>query len=134
MPEQQLESVEPIISKTDLLDLKAILLDSRTRVGAKVVCKVPSSRYIKILTDYWALNSIYVEGAKENYAENTKWYILSGLDPNGNKYKIVRQRGQKEAKGKCNMCDCEKGRLINPSSGTCYYKEMINNNYTTKIK
>lgn len=133
MMEQQLELQEPII-REDLFDLKAILLDSKTRINSRIVCKVPNSRYAAILSSYWAMYAINVDGAMENYLENTSYFKLIDLDNNGNVYKIVRMRKVTELKAKCSNCDCGSKRWINNKTGSCYYKEMITNNYTTKIK
>lgn len=69
----------------------------------------------------------------DNYVFNTDFYILSKLDKNGNTYKIMKDQGVKELKGKCENCDCGRKRMLNPDSGKCYYKEAIESNYTTKI-
>lgn len=125
---------DEIIVTTDLLDLKSILLFSRNLKDKKIICKVPYSRYLKILSDYWALNAINVEGSLENYASNYLYYYLTDLDETGNAFKILRIK-TKEEFSKCTNCDCkQKKRWINPQTKVCYYKEMIQNNYTTKIK
>lgn len=112
--------------------LKDLLLYSLRHINEKVIVKVPLSRYLKILSDYWSMNGIYVEGALENYSKY-KFYILSDLDNNGNVFKIVQMKKEAE-KGNCSNCNCTKKRYINPTTNNCYYNEMITNNYTTKIK
>lgn len=123
---------EVLMVENEMLDLKAILLHSRDNKNKLVCIKVPYSRYLKILSDYWALLSISVEGLLETYANKYKYYVLSNLDGNGNKYKILRIKTD-EVRSKCNDCNCNRKRWLNPSTGVCYYKEMINENYTTKI-
>lgn len=95
------------------------------------------SRFRKILSDYFTMQGVYVEGALDNYATHYDFYILSQLDENGNSYKIVKQeeKGLKaEYKGKCVGCNCDrKKRMINPETNICYYREAIESNYTTKI-
>lgn len=136
MMDQQLiltKSEDEIVIVTDTLDdLKSILLHSLQNKNQKVICKVSHSRYMKILSDYWSLNGIMVDGAKENY-ENYRFYYLTDLDNNGNAYKIVKVKTE-EFKGKCSGCKCKDKRWINPITKICYYNQMINNNYLTKIK
>lgn len=122
------------VVKGELQDLKAILLHSRDTKNKLVIIEVPTSRYLKILSDYWALNAINVEGLLETYAERYDFYVLKNLDKNDNKYKILRKHNIRDIKGKCNECDCSHKRFINPNSGICYYREMHRDNYTTKIK
>lgn len=123
---------EITIVENELQDLKAIMLHSRDSKDKLVLIKVPHSRYLKILSDYWALRSINVEGLIDLYADKYTYYVLTGLDDNGNKYKIQRNVAR-DYKGKCEGCDCHKSRYINPLTKICYYKEMISENYTTKI-
>lgn len=117
-----------------LLDYKAILLDSKTRKNARVVCKVPTSRYAAILKSYYTINGIYIDKEIEDYRiKNTSYYIISVDDGNSNRYKILKQDKKEEVFGKCKECNCGTRRMIG-KSGLCYYKEMINNDYLTKIK
>lgn len=118
-----------------LRDYKAILLDSKTRKNARVVCKVPTSRYAAILKSYYTINGIYIDKEIEDYRiKNTPYFILSVEDGNSNRYKILKQDKKEEPFGKCKECNCGNKRAINGNSGLCYYKEMINNDYLTKIK
>lgn len=133
-PQIQQKLEDEVIVTKDLLDLKSILLYSKNLINKKIICMVPNSRYLKILSDYWALNAINVEGSLENYAQNYKYYYLTDLDNTGNAFKILRVKS-KEQFSKCSNCDCgRKKRWINPQTQVCYYKEMVQNNYTTKIK
>ncbi len=115
-----------------LLDLKDLLLHNAEHDYGHFVVNVPKSRFRKILSDYWALKAIEIEGALDNYAENYKSYYLSNLNGKHNSYKIVKTN-EEEKKGKCDNCNCDRKRWINPRTGNCYYNEMIENNYTTKI-
>jgi hypothetical protein len=115
------------------MDYKAILLHNAEHEDTHVIINVPFTRYKKILTDYKTERAIFVEGAIENYIEKYKSYILSELRGKNNSYKIVKTK-EVEIKGKCEGCKCEKNRWINPRTGVCYYEEMINKDYTTKIK
>lgn len=118
---------------TDVMDLKGIFLHNASRVvEGHFVVVVPKSRFRKILADYWALKSISIEGALDNYAENYKSYYLSNLNGRNNTYKIVKSK-EVEKKGSCEGCNCTKKRWINPRTGVCYYNEMISKDYTTKI-
>jgi len=115
--------------------LKDILLYSRSHYNEKVLVKVPRSRFLKILSDYWAINAINIEDGLEVYSKY-KSYILSNLDDNGNIFKILRlsDKLELEVKGKCDNCNCGGKRWIDKKTGNCYYNKMINENYTTKIK
>jgi len=117
---------------TDIMDLKGIFLHNAEREGGHYVISVPKSRFRKILADYWALKSIEIEGALDNYAENYKSYYLHNLNGKTNSYKIVKTK-EIEKKGSCEGCNCTKKRWINPRTGICYYNEMISKDYTTKI-
>jgi hypothetical protein len=117
----------------EISDLKSILQHSKANKNFEGILYVYPSRYRKILSDYYSLNAIEIEGMLDNYALNTDYYILSKLDDNGNSYKVIKDKGIKEIKGKCENCDCGKKRMLNPISGRCYYKESIETNYTTKI-
>jgi hypothetical protein len=117
---------------TDVMDLKGILLHNAEREGGHYYIEVPKSRFRKILSDYWALLSIEIEGALDNYAENYKSYYLSNLNGKTNSYKIIKTK-EVEKKGSCEECNCSKKRWINPRTGICYYNEMISKDYTTKI-
>lgn len=114
-------------------NLKEILQHSKANKNFDAVIIVYPSRYRKILSDYYSLNAIEVEGLLDNYAMNTPFYILSQLDGNNNTYKIIKDKGIQEVKGKCPTCNCNRKRLLNPDTGDCYYNEAINTNYTTKI-
>lgn len=124
---------KPIIITEELLDLKAILLHSKKHKNERVIVKVSTSRFLSIAKAYYAMCAINIEGKFENYAGKYSNYKLSGLDSNNNVYKVVRIKSS-EIQGKCLDCNCKmKKRWINPVTSVCYYKEMINKDYTTKI-
>jgi hypothetical protein len=119
----------------NLQNYKAILLDSKSRKNAKVVCKVPLSRYASILRNYYTINGVYIYKEIEDYQiKNTPYFILSVDDGNENRYKIMKNAKMEESEGHCKDCDCSNKRMINGKTGLCYYKEMINDSYLTKIK
>jgi hypothetical protein len=126
--------------EVNLADLKSILIHNKENKEGYFYCLVPPSRFRKILSDYWALKSIEIEGALDNYAQNYRSFVLYNLDKqsdkelgNQNSYLIVKDKSLEETKGKCSECDCNKKRWINPKTGVCYYKEAIKENYLTKI-
>lgn len=113
------------------MDLKAILLHSKSHNEGHFEIVVPLSRYRKILSDFHALKSINLDTYFDFYIDNYKYYTLN-ID--NNFYKVIVDRTIKEEKGKCSQCNCTKKRWINSKTGVCYYNEMIQNDYTTKIK
>lgn len=117
----------------EINNLKEILQHSKANRNVDAIIYVYPSRYRKIISDYYSLNAVQVEGIIDNYAMNTDFYLLSLLDANNNTYKIVKDKVIKEVKGKCNNCSCGRKRMINPDTNICYYREAVENNYTTKI-
>lgn len=127
---EELKSLERL--PLDVMDLKDILLHNAEHNDAHMVITVPLSRFRKILSDYKISKGIYIEGALENYIINYKDFTLFKLNGKDNSYRVIKS-GEKEERGKCVDCNCTKDRWINPRTGKCYYQEMIENNYTTKI-
>ena len=118
-------------------NLKDILLYSLNFNNIEVTIKVPPSRFRKILSDYYTRNGITIDGMIDRYAEMYAFYKLSELDNNGNIFKIVKEREAKEYYGRCQNCTCtnvKRKRWVDSETGQCYYNEMIQNNYTTKIQ
>src|SRR5579864_7090946 len=94
--------------------LKDILLYCKDNSNHKVIVKVTDSRYIKILADYWSLNSIFIDDGFNMYLRY-KYYFLQDSEEeiikakkskdkklifNGNVFKVLRT-GKKEEKKKC---------------------------------
>jgi hypothetical protein len=115
--------------------LKDLIQHSNHNKNFHAIVKVTGSRFRKIISDYFSLNGIGIEGLLDNYSAYYSFVILTDLDNEGrgNSYKVMKTN-IKEERGKCNNCDCNKKRWLNPETGSCYYKEMIAHNYTTKLK
>lgn len=114
-------------------NLKDILIHSKANRNFHGKITVQPSRFRKILSDYYSLNAIQVEGILDNYATYYDYYTLKDLDKHGNTYRIYKDQDVREVKSRCTDCNCGKRRFINPDTGVCYYREAIENNYTTKI-
>lgn len=116
-------------------NIKDILLYSLKHKNINVTIYVPPSRFRKILSDYYSMNGISIEGAIDRYSEMYSSYTLSRIDKTGNVFKIQKGLFDTEVKGKCKGCNCKrKERWINKTTGQCFYNEMITTNYTTKIE
>lgn len=114
-------------------NLKDILLHSRDTKDIFIEIKVPPSRFKKIISDYYTINGISIDGMLENYSKEYDYYTLTKLDNNNNIYRIIKDHQVDEHKMKCAHCNCGRKRFINPITNDCYYHEMINKDYTTKI-
>lgn len=133
-----------LLSKSELNfnHLKDILIQSRDNNNQEYYIKVAPSRFRKILSDIRSLNGLAVD---EFFEEKVKYYDYVTItssdlkDVNNNSFLIIKDRSKLEHYGKCSQCSCKeerktKGRWVNGETGVCYYKEMIANNYTTKLK
>lgn len=126
--------------------LKELIQHSNINKNFHGIIIVTKSRFRKILSDYYSLHAIEVEGSLDNNVDQYRDFILTELDTidkderkhnnhvdRGNSYKVVRSNIP-EKKGNCLNCTCKKRRWLNPETGDCYYNEMIKDNYTTKLK
>lgn len=123
----------------EIIDLKTILLDSLTKSNEFTVLKIPLSRYRMILSQYFTLKMINVEGLIDKYTNYYDYYVISNLKElrkdkinDGNTYKIIVDRSIEEVKGRC--IKCEKKRILN-SEKECYVCiSTTNGSYTQPIK
>lgn len=125
---------EEIVLELKPSNLKDILLYSLNYKNLEVSINVYPSRFRKILSDYYTYNGITIEGLIDRYSKDYDFYILSNLDKNNNTFKIIKVNEDAEFYGKCENCKCNKKRWVDKETSQCFYKEMITNNYTTKIK
>jgi len=114
-------------------NFKDILLHNSENNNFHAIIKVPPSRFVNILSYYFIESGVYIDNIANNYADNYTSFILSKLREKDNTYMIVKL-DVIETKSNCTDCDCNKKRYINPETNKCYYREAIENNYTTKIK
>lgn len=112
-------------------DLKDILLHNDSITNGEFEIHVPRSRYIKILSDYYGYMGIVMDKkAVLNKVKDFRFYRFK-FEITGNSYTIV-VTSDEEKTGYCKECTCDKKRVLAPD-GICYYKKMVNENYTTKI-
>lgn len=125
----------------DVYDLKSIILHSLYNKKTIMYLNVSPSRFKKILSDYRALNALDSDDLDE-ICKKYDYFTLRSRDlhdENENEYFILKDRSYNEFRGKCINCNCEgqqidkKERWINGITKLCFYKEMLNNNYTTKV-
>lgn len=116
------------IPDKEFLDLKDVLLYSKTRVEASILIKVPYSRYKVIMFNYLTMNGIF---GFEDKADTTDYFILSKLDDSGNVFKVLKTCTEREENIKGDKCEC--GRNKPPTRAKCYYCSRIETDYTTEI-
>lgn len=111
------------------------MIHSRNNENLTVTIYVQPSRFKKILSDIRSLNGLYVENFIENVCKEFNYFSFysSDIKDNNNNHYTIIKKDYNEVFGKCSECDCNRKRWINSKTGICFYKEDINNNYTTKI-
>lgn len=118
------------IEKNDFLDLKDVLLYSKTVVNQCIVSNIPYSRYRVILSNYCALNGLDLE----DKAALTDYYTLSDLDASGNFFKFIKTCTKMEEASRTELCGCNPTRRKTIGHEKCYYCQRIEKDYTTPLK
>ncbi len=113
------------------IDYKDVLLFDKTIKDTLVIAKVPFSRFKIILSGYVALScaGIDVERMTVLYDD----YIISGINENGNAYKIIKAYSRDEEENQYDTCDCEERRPKLSTHDKCFYCQRITKDYTTRI-